>query len=93
MRHTQRNVLIAVLVMVSLSLMFTLNPSAWATHVPPELIVGAGNQPCAGFAPLGESWIELKVDLPQNGVFTDGVLTVTITKTLAAPSISSLRIA
>ncbi|HEY0605389.1 MAG TPA: hypothetical protein VGD58_20880, partial [Herpetosiphonaceae bacterium] len=79
MRHTQRNLFISVLVMVAITVTFALNPKASATHVPPELIVGTGNQTCADFQPVGESWIELKVDPPQNGIFTDGVLTVTIT--------------
>jgi hypothetical protein len=49
-----------------------------ATHVDPTPIAGAQNRTCSDFQPAGETWTELKVDPPGNGVFSDGTLTVTI---------------
>ena len=54
-------------------------PPAGATHVSPELSEGAANQTCSDFAGEGQTWVELKVDPPADGVFTDGTLSVTIT--------------
>jgi len=44
----------------------------------PSTSIVEGNQTCAGLAPEGTSWTELKVEPVADGTFTDGVLTVTV---------------
>ena len=54
---------------------------ASASHVQPELLIFNGNRTCSQLAGPGQTWIELKVDPNADGVYSDGVLTVTISNT------------
>ena len=53
-------------------------PASAAPDVEPVLIEGSSNKTCQELQGPGQSWIELKVDPPQNGTFSNGTLTVTI---------------
>ena len=66
------------LALIALIFMSTL---AGAASVTPEFFSGTGNRTCGDLEGPGQDWIELKVDPNEDGVYTDGVLTVTITNT------------
>jgi hypothetical protein len=60
--------------LAALGLVAALTAPALASHVLPEPI-NSGNPTCSDF---DESWLEVKVDPPADGVYSDGTLTVTV---------------
>ena len=61
--------------------LFLVNSLAGAASVTPEFFPGPSNQTCSELEGMGQSWTELKVDPNEDGVYSDGVLTVTISGT------------
>jgi hypothetical protein len=73
---------LAVLTVLAIGAVLKSAPPAWAApDVTPVLIPGPGNKTCGELQGAGQNWSELKVDPNQNGTFSDGTLTVTITNT------------
>ena len=70
--RTAPRTIIGLLAALGLVAAFTM--PALASHVEP-VPVNEGNPTCSDF---DDSWTELKVDPPADGVYTDGTLTVTI---------------
>ena len=85
-RHATRLTLaLAAIAGLILAAFYAASP-VLATHVAP-IAVNSGNPTCSDFAEeLGEEWIELKIQPPGNGVFTDGTLTVTISNFVGSDS-------
>jgi len=78
-RHATRLTLaLAAIAGLILAAFYAASP-VLGTHVTPTPI-SSGNPTCGVFDDAaGQTWTELKVENPSNGVFTDGTLTVTIT--------------
>jgi hypothetical protein len=73
--HTfaRRRVAIVVAAMAGATGLFVAVPASAGTN-DGELV--EGNPGCADIAPDGVTWIELKIEPPADGQFTDGTLTV-----------------
>jgi hypothetical protein len=64
------------------SLAIALAVPAFASHVTPTPISDTKNPTCSDYG----AWLELKVDPPGNGIFTDGTLAVTISNYVQSTS-------
>lgn len=69
------------LLAAAISLAWQPRGASAAPDVTPVLIDVNGNLTCSELEGEGQSWTELKVDPNQNGLYSDGALTVTITST------------
>ncbi len=81
MNTPRRRPILIVSSFLALIAIIFMNTLAGAASVTPEFFGGSDNRTCGEFEGPGQNWIELKVDPNQDGVFTDGILTVTITNT------------
>jgi len=72
---TRRRVAIVVAAMAGASGLFVALPAS-ADSNDGELV--SGNPGCDDVAPEGATWIELKVEPPEDGEFSDGTLTVNV---------------
>jgi len=72
---TRRRVAIVVAAMAGAAGLFVALPASAQSN---DGEVVPGNPGCDDIAPAGETWIELKVEPPEDGEFSDGTLTVNV---------------